>query len=135
MGFEAPRGVAEATIAFATGAYAGSEVRLRLGMPMREFLAGQRLVQEQIRAGTYDEDAAVRAWFESRVTGWNLEADGVPLPLTWESAAGLESDFLYNVRAAWLTAVQAHIGVAAPLGPPSPSGGPSEGDSGTTAQS
>lgn len=61
--------------------------------------------------------------FAAALVEWNVEDDrGQPVPATFEGVKSQDADFVLVVIRAWVDAVS---GVPAPLGPPSPGGGPS----------
>lgn len=61
--------------------------------------------------------------FMSRLVGWNLEdEDGNPVPVTREAVEAEDDDMVVAIQKRWTDAV---LGVPAPLGGDSNSGGPS----------
>lgn len=61
--------------------------------------------------------------FAAALVEWNVEDEqGQPVPATLEGVKTQDADFVMVICRAWAEAIS---GVPAPLGPPSPDGGPS----------
>ena len=109
-------------LVFADPEFDGLEVRAR-GLTTAELLEMQALEP----TGNEAEDATKLErqlqLFAGKLVSWNLEEpEGVPVPTTLDGVKTQELDFIMQVIDAWMRAV---MGIAAPLGPPSNSGGTS----------
>ena len=111
MGFERP--VKLFTLQFRDGRYPGLEVKVR-SLSTRQFLqvAGMAEVamEKLADAGPVIDELAART--AASIASWNLEDDGVPVPVSAESLLEQEWEFFIDIVMAWLDAIG---GVSPPL--------------------
>lgn len=112
MGFD----VAENTILldFSQTRYAGVEVRIRPdAVSLRDYLEGW------LKAATLEGE--FRFLIEKgAIAEWNLERNGVAVPVRTEAIDDLPPGLAREIARAWM---DAQVEVKAPLAPPSPAGG------------
>lgn len=119
MGFEIPGTV---VLTF-EGAFAGLEIRCRLGLPIREQLEIRRLTRDlDFDADDGAFERVFREWFARVRPTWNVEQEGQPVECSADALLQmLPGEILIQIMPKWREA----MGVAGPLGNASGSGGTS----------
>ncbi|MFD6035719.1 hypothetical protein ACFWHF_14430 [Streptomyces griseoincarnatus] len=101
----------------------GFEVRMR-GLSIGEVLEIQKL--EEVSKENLQALNKLLEFTAAHIESWNLEEDGVPVPVSLEELKGLDMPVISALLDGWTKAVS---DVPDPLDEPAPSGGTSEAPS------
>lgn len=122
MGYQPPRKTYR--LVFDEGEYAGLSVRVR-SVPLGQFMALTRLAETAGDGKEQEAFAGMGELFEGfadALVDWNVEDDGAPVPADLSGVYAQDFDFVMFLVGEWISAMG---DVAAPLVPPSVSGGTS----------
>lgn len=99
MGFQIPK--KEITLKFANDEYEGLEIRIRPGT-IRDALRGEEMDKKAKSLSEVEGAQLLFKYLEEFITGWNVEDDGEPVPVSAESLLNFPAGFAWDIFAAFI---------------------------------